>query len=199
MSSMKRDIMYFIDAAAFGLQKIYTSDEQKKKNPLVGLDYGKRAEEAPFQFDTTNGELHRTGCKFLKQESKLSHFALWEIRESDLKLACDKCKPHPEGNTRLKKTEMSDMVLGLLSLVDQFGSALRERGSEYRKTEKGRGLIGALDELTGGFTKKQQALFENAVTGLDRLLTTMQKLNESLESSRNADDTHDRPPNGSKS
>jgi hypothetical protein len=191
MSSMKHDIMYFIDMAAFELQKIYTGGDKKRKNPLIGLDYGERAGRAPFQFDTTHGELHRTGCKFLKQDSKLSHFALWEIDEADLKLACDKCRPHPKGNAPVEKKEMSDMVLGLLSLVDQFGSALRERGAEYRNSERGKGLVTALDELSGEFSGKQQALFENALTGLDRLLTTMQKLGETMDTLSPADDTYD--------
>ncbi len=177
------------DSVALKLQSLRGKREIEDASPLISLDYRKEAASAPFQFDIANGKLHRTQCGSIPQESVSTLFGVWAPEEGDMELACDQCKPAlPESNNGVAMGEgeegkdfARDIIFGFLSIIDQFGSVLTERGREYRNSERGKETEKAFESLYGGLDKKQKEVFDVTVSALDTLIGVVRSFDKEVE------------------
>ena len=75
----------------------------------------------------------------------------------------------------------SDNLFGVLSVIDQFGSVIRERGREFRESEEGRKLKASIDGAYSGLEERERATLQVVLSSLDGLLQTIQDLDASLD------------------
>lgn len=101
---------------------------------LLNLDYSQQAAAAPFVFDMVLGTLHRNGCGAIPETSESALYAVTAMSPSDAMLACPVCRPEPMHAVPATDEGTLDLICGVLSILDQFGSVLRERGREFRKS-----------------------------------------------------------------
>ncbi|MDH3973406.1 MAG: hypothetical protein OEV42_03910 [Deltaproteobacteria bacterium] len=184
MNDYSHNYRKLFDRFSIELQSIYKRPSEKEKAPLFNISCENEAAKAPFQYDSANAVLHRTGCKYIDGKYNLSIFALWEINEEDLAFACKKCKPHLTGGEGLEKDPVSDMMYGIFSLIDQFGSVLIERGKEYKKTGSGKKLA---HSLGANLSEQQEKLLDKSISSLDLLINSLHQLNMQLESGEKRD------------
>src|SRR5262245_34582392 len=125
-----------LDELALGVQALHRKGKVRDSQPLVRIDQRREAADAPFQFDAATGRLHTKGCRAIPASSRSALYGVWEFRAEHAHLGFPRCKPRP---TKHRKSTAgapptSDLLYGLLSLLDQFGGVLLERGREYRGT-----------------------------------------------------------------
>jgi hypothetical protein len=77
-----------------------------------------------------------------------------------------------------RPADVGDLLLGILSLADQFGSVLTQRGRDFRRTERGRQVEQSLTRLWSGLSQTQQDSLKLATAGLDRLLAAVNRYNQ---------------------
>ena len=70
-----------------------------------------------------------------------------------------------------------DILLGLVSLVDQFGSLLSQRGRDFRQTERGQQVDRSLSAVFGDLSRSQQDGVNLLNSALDRLLAALNRQN----------------------
>lgn len=184
MSEYSQSYRELFDRFSIELQSLYRSPSEKEKSPLFNVSNESEAANAPFQYDSANAVLHRTGCPFIDEKYNLSIFALWEIKEEDLAFACKKCKPVLIRREGVEKDSVSDMMYGILSLIDQFGSVLIERGKEYKKTGRGKILAHSLGD---SLNEKQEKLLDKSIASLDLFINTLHQLNLQMEGKEEAE------------
>lgn len=104
--------------------------------------------------------------------------------------ACPTCRPRPDDDGDVANDGVTDYVFGVLSVLDQFGSVIRERGREFRESEEGRQLKAGLDGLYQGLEERERATLQVILTSLDGLLATIADIDTSLDGQerRNGDD-----------
>jgi hypothetical protein len=74
-----------------------------------------------------------------------------------------------------------DLLYGILSIVDQFGGILRERGHEYRKTREGRRLGVHLEGMYRELGQRERKALDVIVSSLDELAQTIRHVESSLD------------------
>lgn len=176
------------DRLALHLQELRRANRLGGDRPLLRIDNREEAAAAPYQFDIAGGVVHRRGCRSIPKASGSALYGLWRIGPEEEKLACPRCKPSPvaEG-VREGPTVSSDLVYGVLSILDQFASVLKERGREYRETREGRRLKGDLEGLYEALGREQREIVDVLASALDGVLKTI------VELSNGADGDGDRP------
>lgn len=141
---------HFADLLALRIQQIRMEGLLDGEEALLTLDCAADAARAPFQFDMVEARLHRTGCAAIPRGSRSTLYAVWGMKHSDEKLACPSCLPTPHDNLAPESDDSSDLVLGVISIVEQFSSVLRHRGKEYRKSTAGQAVIQQMPGVFGG-------------------------------------------------
>ena len=126
------------DSLALELQRLRQEGKIDEEPALLRIDYSKESARAPFHFDIAKGKLHRNGCPAIPWDSKSALYGLWDPGTEPVEIACEKCRPTRVKVNTMAKNVASDIVFGLLSILDQFGSVLSERGKEYRDSDRGR-------------------------------------------------------------
>ena len=91
----------------------------------------------------------------------------------------------PNKNKPERPADVGDILLGLLSLVDQFGSILSQRGQDFRRTERGRQVEHSLSGLLEELSRTQQEGVSLLTSAVDRLLSTVNRYNHSTNGSQN--------------
>lgn len=169
------------DLLALKLQQLHSADTLRGDQPLFRIDYRAEAAQAPFQFDAVRSKLHRTGCRAIPASSQSALFGIWRIRAEDSQHSCRRCRPAaaPE-TTTMDKNFTSDVLYGMLSVLDQFGSVLRERGREYRKSNEGRQVANDLKGLYASLGEREKEALNLLLSSLDGLLKTVQEFDRSL-------------------
>jgi hypothetical protein len=170
------------DAIALKIQEL--RGRQQEPRPLLRVDNRAEAAEAPFQFDTVNGRLHRRGCRAIPKSSASALYGLWSIPAQARAHACTTCRPRDdsgESERTMSKDGVTDYVFGMLSVLDQFGSVIRERGREFRDSEEGRQLKAGLDGFYHGLEERERATLQVVLESLDGLLATIGALEQSLD------------------
>jgi hypothetical protein len=76
-----------------------------------------------------------------------------------------------------RPADVGDLLLGILSLADQFGSVLTQRGRDFRCTERGRQVEQSLSSLWSGLSQTHRDSLKFASEGLDRLLAAVNRYN----------------------
>ncbi|HTS63219.1 MAG TPA: hypothetical protein VMH28_14425 [Candidatus Acidoferrales bacterium] len=173
------------DLAAIGLQELFRQRAIDVEQPLLRIDYRSEAARAPFHFDMVGGKLHRTGCRAIPRTSLPALYAVWEPGDGWPSLACPQCRPVFPEAAEMKPDSSFDLLYGLLSVVDQFGSVLTERGREYRNSARGRQLSRQLTQLLGALDQPQREVLDAALNSLDGMVKAIRQVNQTLEKNGN--------------
>ncbi len=171
------------DAIALRLQSLRVDGKADEDRPLLRLDYREEASAAPFQFDIACSKLHRTECPDIPPGSRTALYGVWEVNDDDLKLACARCRPRPVKDDEMKKNSSTDMMYGFLSILDQFGSVLVERGREYRNSEHGKEVAKTVEGILSGLDNAQKDAISSTIASLDGLLRVIQDYNAGFTAS----------------
>ena len=140
---------HFADLLALRIQQMRMDGLIDGEEALLNLDCTADAAQAPFQFDMVEARLHRTGCPAIPRSSRSTLYAVWSMRQDDEKLACPSCFPTQRENQAPEGDDTSDLVLGVISIVEQFSSVLRQRGKEYRKSTAGQAVVRKMEGVFG--------------------------------------------------
>jgi hypothetical protein len=166
-----------LDKAAILLQRLRNQGRLAHDQPLVRLDYRSQVHDAPFRFDSARGVLHRKDCSAIPADSRSALYGVWRIEADDRGHACKKCKPTPDHN-RQQQLTTTDMVFGLLSIVDQFGTILFERGKEFRQSSRGKELERSLSGVLEEFDKANRQGLDFIAASLDTVVRTINEFND---------------------
>lgn len=175
------------DSLALELQRLRQEGKIEDEPGLLRIDYRKESAEAPFRFDIARGKLHRSGCPAIPGDSKSALYAVWDSGTHPAELACETCRPTRVKVKNMAKTIASDIVFGLISILDQFGSVLSERGKEYRDSDRGQQISKHLGDLMTELDKRQQEALAMTLASLDTLLGVMQSFSAELQKRENGD------------
>lgn len=174
------------DSIALKIQKMRMEGKISGNRPLLRIDNRSEAAEAPFQFDTVKLRLHRADCQAIPEESRTALYAVWKITPNDLLYACKKCRPALKKEKAMdNKKDTSDIFFGFLSILDQFGSILSERGREFRNSKQGRQIEGTVENLISELDQKQKDAVEIVISSLDGVIKIIKNYNENLKFSEN--------------
>ena len=168
------------DRIALALQALRQERGVDVRRPLLRIDYRPEAASAPFRFDMAGGKLHRSGCPAILQAPPQALYSVWDPGEELPALACEKCQPAPIESAPMRQDSSLDIIYGFLSIVDQFGSVLKERGREYRSSRRGRRLAKDLSGMFSALDQTQQDALQLTLASLDGLVKVMQQANRSL-------------------
>ena len=174
------------DSVAVKLQQWHTEGKLKGTQPLLRIDNQKAAAEAPFQFDAVTGQLHRSGCRSIPKRSRSALYAVWRIRNEEQQLVCSRCKPVPTEDSTEDRGFASDLLFGLLSVIDQFSGVLRERGLEYRNSSDGQRLAGQLEGFYRDLGEREKKMVQAALVSIDGLAKTIRDLDASINTANGA-------------
>jgi hypothetical protein len=73
-----------------------------------------------------------------------------------------------------------DMLYGVLSIVSQFGSVLRERGQEYRKSGAGAALGGRIEKIYAEVNESERNVLDVLTTSLGTLAAALREIEGGL-------------------
>lgn len=73
-----------------------------------------------------------------------------------------------------------DMLYGVLSIVSQFGSVLRERGQEYRKSGAGAALGGRIEKIYAEVNESERNVLDVLTTSLGTLAAALRDIEGGL-------------------
>lgn len=175
------------DSLALELQRLRQEGKIDDEPGLLRIDYRRESAEAPFRFDIARGKLHRSGCPAIPTGSKSALYGVWDPGNGPVELGCERCRPTRVKVNNMAKTIASDIVFGLISILDQFGSVLSERGREYRDSDRGRQISKHLGDLMTELDKGQQEALALTLASLDTLLEVMQSFSADLRKRENGD------------
>ena len=168
------------DFIALKIQEL--GQRQSEPRPLLRIDNRAEAADAPFQFDTAAARLHRKDCRAIPTGSRTALYGLWQIPEQARPYACPVCKPRADDEAdEMPRDGVPDYVYGFLSVLDQFGSVIRERGREFRESEEGRQLKAGLDGFYRTLEDRERTTLQVVLTSLDGLLSTIADIDKSLD------------------
>jgi hypothetical protein len=191
---MSNDVAYepgpLGDLLALKLQQLHSEGSLRGDQPLFRIDYRTEAAQAPFQFDAVRSKLHRTGCRAIPASSESALFGIWRIRAEDSQHSCRRCRPAAAPETTMDKNFTSDVLYGMLSVLDQFGSVLRERGREYRKSNEGRQVADDLRGLYASLGEREKEALDLLLSSLDGLLKTVKDFDRSLGGTNGSNGTN---------
>ena len=74
----------------------------------------------------------------------------------------------------------SDLLYGVLSVVNQFSSVLRERGKEYRASREGKLVGEQIETMYRGLGDREKSMLDVVLASLDGLASAIRGLDESL-------------------
>lgn len=168
------------DRIALALQALRQEPGVDVRRPLLRIDYRPEAAAAPFRFDMAGGKLHRTGCPAISRAPSQALYSVWDPGEELTALACEKCQPAPVESAHMRQDSSLDIIYGFLSVVDQFGSVLRERGREYRNSRRGKRLAKDLGGMFSALDQTQQDALQLTLASLDGLVKAIEQANRSL-------------------
>jgi hypothetical protein len=169
------------DRLALELQDLFQRGVIDAEQPLLRIDNRFEAARAPFRLDPVHGKLHRTGCPAIPATSSAALYAVWDPGSEAVFLACRKCRPSAVETAKMKQDTSFDILYGLLSIVDQFGSVLTERGKEYRKSSRGRQLSKGLRKLMSELNGTESEAVRLAAASLDGLVRVVRQASAELE------------------
>jgi len=166
-----------VDEVALALQGLRQAGLGTGYDVLVRIDNRSAEAGAPYQLDAARGVLHRRDCRALPKSAPT--FALGRVSEEALSRACKRCKPMIEP-TQPKTRERADVLFGLVSLVDQFGSVLKERGKDFRQTPEGRRLDTQLTEVYQGLGAREKEVLDVVLATVNDILARLRSIDGAL-------------------
>jgi hypothetical protein len=186
---------YVTDRVGLWIQELHSSGELPGTQPLLRIDNREVAKRAPFQFDAATGRLHRTGCRCIPKGSLSAIYGIWQIGQDDQHLACPRCKPMPTLDDKKEDAEHpTDLLYGVLSIVDQFSGVLRERGQEFRNSSAGQQLGAQIENMYRGVNEREKNILDVVLTSLDELASTIQEMHADLNGANGQPPRANGPP-----
>ncbi len=197
-----------VDTVGLRIQELHASGQLPGDQPLLRIDNRDQARQAPFQLDAAQGMLHRTGCRAIPPGSRSALYGVWEIGAEDPALACPRCnpvvrpeakaeqkaeeaRPHAEARPEARPAEAKpqdersvDLLFGLLSVVSQFGSVLRERGQEYRKSRAGTAIGARIDKIYSEVNERERRVLDVLTSSLDTLAVAIRDIEGGINGER---------------
>lgn len=82
--------------------------------------------------------------------------------------------------SRPQDDQTVDMLYGVLSIVSQFGSVLRERGQEYRKSGAGAALGGRIEKIYAEVNESERSVLDVLTTSLGTLAAALREIEGGL-------------------
>ncbi|MDH3505129.1 MAG: hypothetical protein OEM58_11465 [Nitrospirota bacterium] len=183
--------VYWGDAFAIALQELRSQGKVSDARPLLRIDGQAEAALAPYQFDPVYGKLHRRGCSAIADDSRSALFARWRMALDEQFLACPHCRPHPLPQGKEAQDVTLDIFFGVISILDQFGTVLRERGKEYRTSKDGQELERKLEGLYQNLDRQQKDTLEVMLHSMDQMVKFLREADKNLSQG-----LHDKPVNG---
>jgi hypothetical protein len=180
-----------VDWAALELQRLHGEERLGGCNVLLRIDNRVEAAEAPFQFDPVNGLLHRRGCRAIPGGAQSALYGVWQIGPEEAGRACKRCRPVPGDNTAADEADRADLLFGLLSVVGQFASVLKERGRDYQKSSEGRKLSTQLSTFYRNLGQREKEVLDTVLGTLDQLVERLREANQTLHGARPAGERDD--------
>jgi hypothetical protein len=168
-----------LDQVAFALQALRTRGGLRS-DMLLRVDNTAEAAAAPYQFDAASGRLHRSGCRAIPADAPL--YGWWRVTNDDLTVACKRCRPLPEETTPSESADRAELLLGVVSLVSQFSSVLKERGKDYQNTDEGRALTAQLGAIYRNLGRREKEVVDGMLSTLDAVIARVRALDRSLNS-----------------
>jgi len=158
-------------------------------NTLVRIDNRAEAEKAPYRFDAVRGVVHRRGCPALTEDARSASYGLWRITAEDGAKRCKRCRPMPEtkeveGSEARETKAGPDLLFGLVSILDQFGNVLKERGKDYRETEEGRKIGAELAHFYQALGRREKEVLDTLLTSLEMLIGRVREAEEQVKGER---------------
>jgi hypothetical protein len=191
------DRLHAADIVGLQIQELYTNGSLRGSQPLLRIDNREQARRAPFQIDAATGRLHRRTCRSIPKGSRSALYGVWRIGKDEETLACPRCKPMPETEKNTEDPEYpTDLLYGVLSVVNQFGGVLRERGQEYRKSNVGKVLSTQIDVIYRGINERERNILDVVLTSLDQLASTIRDLDTNLNTASDANGVGAHAPGG---
>lgn len=140
------EIATLFDAVALAIARLCKHPAVDNEQPLFRLANKQRFDKAPWVFDSALGILHISGCRAIPATSVSALYGIYSIDEVAKNIT--RCKQCNAMNAKKKEPEItSDLLFGVIALFEQFGVVLRERGSEFRQTPRGKQLEKTLDTV----------------------------------------------------
>ena len=169
------------DVFSLALQQLRTEGAIQDDRPLFRIDCQDEAAQAPFQFDPVQGKLHRRDCAIIPEYSRSALFARWTMGSGEQPLACSHCRP--SSLTHYQDTQQDvtlDIFFGVISILDQFGTVLQERGKEYRSSKEGQELERKLQDLYGNLDRKQKETLGVMLDSMDQMVKFLKEADRQL-------------------
>lgn len=183
--------VYWGDVFAIALQELRSQGKISDARPLLRIDGQAEADMAPYQFDPVYGKLHRLGCSNIAVDSRSALFARWSMALDEQFLACPHCRPHPYPRGQEAQDITLDILFGVISILDQFGTVLRERGKEYRTSSDGQELERKLEDLYQNLDRQQKDTIGAMLHSMDQMVKFLREADKNL-----SQDLHANPMNG---
>jgi hypothetical protein len=176
------------DRVGIWIQELHTGGWLRGTQPLLRIDNGDQAKRAPFQLDAATGRLHRGDCRGIPQGSVSALYGVWKISKDEQILACPRCKPMPKTDDKKEDPDFpTDLLYGLLSIVNQFGGVLRERGQEYRKSRAGQMLGAQIEHIYRNVNEREKSILDVMLASIDELANTILELHADLDGTNGGD------------
>ena len=168
------------ERVALAIQDLHGNESHDRWNTLLRIDNRAEAAEAPFQFDAVHGVLHRRGCRAIPLGARSAVYSLWRVGPDELKRACERCRPVPEERATPNETERTDLLFGLISVIDQFGGVLKERGKDYQKTDEGRQITAQWGRFYRALGRREKEVLDTVLSSLEALIGKIREADERL-------------------
>ncbi len=178
-----------VEQAAIAIQALYRERGRGEWNTLLRIDNREETEAAPYRFDAVRGVVHRRGCRAIPEDACSASYGLWRIGPEDGIKRCRRCRPMPESQARDEKVKSEakagpDLLFGLVSVLDQFGSVLQERGKDYRKTEEGRKIGAELARFYRALGQREREVLDTVLTSLELLIGRVREAEQQVKTGR---------------
>ena len=168
------------DQLAISLQELRAHNSISDSQPLIRIDRQDDAAQAPFQFDPVYGQLHRRDCSVISEDVRSALFARWNMGVEERRLACSYCRPTPITGEKQSQELTLDIFFGVISILDQFGTVLQERGKEYRTSKEGKELERKLGELYNNLDRQQKDTLEVVLGSMDHMIKLLRMADHNL-------------------
>jgi hypothetical protein len=190
------------DFVALKIQELYKESKIDVREALLKIDNREESAQAPFQFDPAAGLLHRRDCKAIPESARTALYGVWRISAVESRFACPRCnpagaaeKPGPEKkaaetaeservasekSSKPPQGDVADLLYGVLSIVNQFGGVLRERGREFRKGGDGGQIKSELEGLYAKLGEREKGLVMMTLLSLDQITRKIRDLDQGL-------------------
>ena len=182
------------DNLAISLQELRAHNKISDAQPLIRIDCQEDAAQAPFQFDPVYGKLHRRDCSVISDDVRSALFARWSMAAEERRLACSHCRPLPSKGRKTSQDLTLDIFFGVISILDQFGTVLQERGKEYRTSKEGKELEQKLEELYSNLDRQQKDTLEVVLGSMDHMIKLIRTADQNLNQNLRSEPTHQPPP-----